>query len=61
MTESECGCCGQRSYDDVAELVLVEAILVYDAHLEKQRERDRAAWAEADATTQQLHAEAVTR
>ena len=55
LTDRRCECCGRIENDDVAELLLVEALRDYELEMERiaiereeKRQRDAQAWAEAD-------------
>ena len=49
ITARECGCCGRVEHDEVAELLLVEAVHAADAQRASKRQHDDAAWAQAHA------------
>ena len=46
-----CECCGETFVDEVALLVIEEALVEYRDALIAKAERDRAAWADAKADT----------
>lgn len=43
----ECGCCGQSLVDEVALVLMIEALSELEIRREQKRERDRAAWGDA--------------
>jgi hypothetical protein len=54
LTETTCECCGSVERDDVAELLLVEAIHMRAVWLEEQAAKRKAAWDEAERMSKAL-------
>jgi hypothetical protein len=44
-----CECCGLAEVDEVAHVLIEEAVVVFVRACESNAERDREAWAEAEA------------
>jgi hypothetical protein len=53
LTLMRCDCCGGTYYDQVAELVIWEAVVEHREQLAEKARRDRAAWAEAERLTRE--------
>ncbi len=51
LTAVRCDCCSETFVDEVALIVIEEALVEYRDALLAKAERDRAAWAEAHAVT----------
>jgi hypothetical protein len=53
MTAKRCDCCDGVFVDEVAAMLIEDAVIAYRDELEAKANRDARAWREADRVTQQ--------